>query len=102
MMQKSAGAEGFVREVNSPPQGFYGLGIAPKILDILEHIKFKVPTPIQLKAIPLALEGKDVVGIAQTGTGKTHAFAIPMVQRLAQKIRTYFKTHLKQSIIQAK
>ncbi len=85
MMQKSAGAEGFVREVNSPPQGFYGLGIAPKILDILEHIKFKVPTPIQLKAIPLALEGKDVVGIAQTGTGKTHAFAIPMVQRLAQK-----------------
>ncbi|MFA5287135.1 MAG: DEAD/DEAH box helicase, partial [Candidatus Omnitrophota bacterium] len=64
---------------------FYGLGIAPKILDILERIKFKVPTPIQLKAIPLAIEGKDVIGIAQTGTGKTHSFAIPMVQRLAQK-----------------
>lgn len=65
--------------------GFYGLGIAPKILDILEHIKFKVPTPIQLKAIPLAIEGKDIVGIAQTGTGKTHSFAIPMVQCLVQK-----------------
>ena len=65
-------------------QGFYGLGIAPKILDILERIKFKVPTPIQLKAIPPAIEGKDIVGIAQTGTGKTHSFAIPMVQRLAQ------------------
>ena len=64
---------------------FFGLGIAPKILDILERIKFKVPTPIQLKAIPLAIEGKDVIGIAQTGTGKTHSFAIPMVQRLAQK-----------------
>jgi ATP-dependent RNA helicase RhlE len=64
---------------------FYGLGIAPKILDILEKMKFKVPTPIQLKAIPLALEGKDIVGIAQTGTGKTHSFAIPMVQRLVQK-----------------
>lgn len=64
---------------------FFGLGIAPGILDILERIKFKVPTPIQLKAIPLAIEGKDVVGIAQTGTGKTHAFVIPMVQRLAQK-----------------
>jgi len=64
---------------------FYGLGIAPKILDILERIKFKVPTPIQLKAIPLAIEGKDVIGIAQTGTGKTHSFAIPMVQRLAQR-----------------
>ncbi|MFA5164932.1 MAG: DEAD/DEAH box helicase [Candidatus Omnitrophota bacterium] len=67
-----------------PAQSFYGLGIAPKILDILERIKFTVPTPIQFKAIPLAIEGKDVVGIAQTGTGKTHAFAIPMVQRLAQ------------------
>jgi len=64
---------------------FYGLGIAPKILDILESLKFKVPTPIQLKAIPLAIEGKDIVGIAQTGTGKTHSFAIPMVQRLVQK-----------------
>lgn len=69
---------------NQPEQSFYGLGIAPKILDILERIKFKVPTPIQFKAIPLAMEGKDVVGIAQTGTGKTHSFAIPMVQRLAQ------------------
>jgi len=64
---------------------FYGLGIAPKLLDVLERIKFKKPTPIQLKAIPLAIEGKDVIGIAQTGTGKTHAFAVPMVQRLAQK-----------------
>ncbi len=65
--------------------GFYGLGIAPKILDILERLRFKVPTPIQFKAIPLALSGKDVVGIAQTGTGKTHAFAIPLCQVLAQK-----------------
>ena len=64
---------------------FYGLGIAPKILEILERIKFKIPTPIQLKAIPLAIQGKDIIGIAQTGTGKTHSFAIPMVQQLAQK-----------------
>ncbi len=64
---------------------FYGMGIAPKILEILERIKFKVPTPIQIKAIPLAIEGKDIIGIAQTGTGKTHSFAIPMVQLLAQK-----------------
>ncbi|MEK7849356.1 MAG: DEAD/DEAH box helicase [Candidatus Omnitrophota bacterium] len=61
---------------------FFGLGIAPKILEILGQLKFKVPTPIQLKTIPLAIEGKDIIGIAQTGTGKTHAFAIPMVQRL--------------------
>src|SRR4030042_4588400 len=69
---------------NQAGLSFYGLGIAPKILDILVRIKFKVPTPIQFKAIPLAIEGKDVIGIAQTGTGKTHAFAIPMVQCLAK------------------
>ncbi len=66
------------------PTTFYGLGIAPKVLEVLDRMKFKVPTPIQHKAIPLAVEGKDIMGIAQTGTGKTLAFAIPMVQRLAQ------------------
>ncbi|MFA4859096.1 MAG: DEAD/DEAH box helicase [Candidatus Margulisiibacteriota bacterium] len=69
----------------NPEPGFFGLGIAPKILEILDSIKFKTPTPIQRKAIPLAIEGKDVIGIAQTGTGKTHAFAIPMIQHLAQQ-----------------
>ncbi len=63
---------------------FFGLGIAPKLLDVLEQLKFKVPTPIQFKAIPVCVEGKDIIGIAQTGTGKTLAFAIPMIQRLAQ------------------
>ncbi|MBI4276605.1 DEAD/DEAH box helicase [Candidatus Uhrbacteria bacterium] len=63
--------------------GFYGLGIAPSILEILERLHFVTPTPIQAQAIPVAIEGKDVVGIAQTGTGKTMAFGIPMMQRLA-------------------
>lgn len=66
-------------------RNFYGLGIAPRILDILEHKKFTVPTAIQVQAIPLAIQGKDIVGVAQTGTGKTLAFAIPMIQSLAQK-----------------
>jgi ATP-dependent RNA helicase RhlE len=64
-------------------QTFFGLGIAPNLLNILEKLKFTVPTPIQSKAIPIAIEGKDVMGIAQTGTGKTLAFAVPMIQRLA-------------------
>jgi len=59
---------------------FYGLGIAPNILAILDKQGFKIPTPIQSKAIPVALEGKDVMGLAQTGTGKTLAFAVPMIQ----------------------
>ncbi|TRZ64097.1 MAG: DEAD/DEAH box helicase [Spirochaetia bacterium] len=60
--------------------GFYNLGIAPSILEILDRFNFKVPTPIQEKSIPLAIEGKDMIGVAQTGTGKTLAFAIPMIQ----------------------
>ncbi len=63
---------------------FNGLGIAPGLLDIIAKLKFTVPTPIQYKAIPLAVTGTDIIGIAQTGTGKTLAFGLPMVQRLAQ------------------
>jgi len=48
-------------------------------------MKFTVPTPIQHKAIPVAIEGKDIIGVAQTGTGKTLAFAIPIIQRLSQR-----------------
>jgi ATP-dependent RNA helicase RhlE len=85
MMHRIANTNSLPQGANQAGPSFYGLGIAPRILDILERMKFKVPTPIQLKAIPLAIEGKDVIGIAQTGTGKTHAFAIPMCQLLAQK-----------------
>ena len=62
---------------------FHGLGIAPKLLSVLERLKFTTPTPIQHQSIPVAIEGKDIIGIAQTGTGKTLAFGIPMIQRLA-------------------
>ena len=64
--------------------GFYGLGIAPALLEILARLKFTTPTPIQERAIPVAVEGKDLIGIAQTGTGKTLAFGVPMIQRIAQ------------------
>lgn len=66
------------------PFNFGNLGIAPKILDILEDWGFSEPTPIQHKSIPAAIAGSDIVGIAQTGTGKTLAFGIPMIQRLGQ------------------
>jgi len=64
---------------------FYSLGIAPKILEALDKFKFTTPTPIQHKAIPVCIEGNDIIGVAQTGTGKTLAFAIPIIQRLAQR-----------------
>ena len=62
---------------------FCDLGIEQDFLDILAKKGFNIPTPIQRQVIPGALEGKDVVGIAQTGTGKTLAFGIPMIQRLS-------------------
>ncbi|PIR88313.1 MAG: hypothetical protein COU09_03020 [Candidatus Harrisonbacteria bacterium CG10_big_fil_rev_8_21_14_0_10_44_23] len=64
----------------NPDTNFSDLGISPAILNVLEKLSFKTPTPIQAKAIPAAIEGKDLMGIAQTGTGKTLAFGIPMVQ----------------------
>lgn len=72
--------------MNTPqPNDFYGLGIAPGLLSAIEKMGFTTPTPIQRKSIPILIEGKDIVGIAQTGTGKTMAFGIPLIQRLAAK-----------------
>jgi len=61
---------------------FRDLGISEKIIAILTKKEFNIPTPIQHQVIPDALEKKDIVGIAQTGTGKTLAFAIPIIQRI--------------------
>ncbi|MFA6429224.1 MAG: DEAD/DEAH box helicase [Patescibacteria group bacterium] len=72
--------------IQTPPEesGFYGLGIAPRLLEVLGRLGYETPTPIQKKSIPIANEGKDVIGVAQTGTGKTLAFGLPLIQRLAQ------------------
>jgi ATP-dependent RNA helicase RhlE len=71
--------------MNPTGSSFYGLGIAPRLLEKIGALGYSVPTPIQHKAIPIANEGKDIIGIAQTGTGKTLAYGIPMIQRLARK-----------------
>jgi ATP-dependent RNA helicase RhlE len=61
---------------------FSSLGLGPTILKALERAEFTQPTKIQEKAIPLALDGHDIMGLAQTGTGKTLAFGLPMIDRL--------------------
>ena len=66
----------------SPATTFNELNLTPRILKTLEKLGFETPTPIQAKAIPPILEGKDVLGIAQTGTGKTLAFGLPLLERL--------------------
>src|SRR5215470_13260344 len=64
---------------------FAALGLSKKSLLALEREGFEAPTPIQSQAIPPALQGRDVVGSAATGTGKTLAFVLPVLERLAGK-----------------
>ena len=61
---------------------FAELGLAPDILRALDDLGYATPTPIQEQVIPLALQGGDILGAAQTGTGKTAAFALPLIQRM--------------------
>ena len=61
---------------------FKELGLIPSLLRNIHNTGYQTPTPIQEAVIPLVLEGKDVLGCAQTGTGKTAAFALPILQRL--------------------
>ncbi|MGE3528299.1 MAG: DEAD/DEAH box helicase [Methyloceanibacter sp.] len=61
---------------------FSNLGLSPKVLSAVEAAGFLTPTPIQLKTLPVAVTGRDVLGIAQTGTGKTASFVLPMLTRL--------------------
>ena len=65
--------------------GFAGLGLSPRQLDVVRSLGFKTPTPIQKQALPIAIKGNDVMGIAQTGTGKTLAFGLPIVESIARQ-----------------
>ena len=67
--------------------GFGGLGLAAELLETLEALGYEEPTPIQCEAIPPLLEGRDLLGQAATGTGKTAAFALPLLQRIHDPAR---------------
>ncbi len=64
------------------PQGFDALNLPPQVRDALRVLGYEVPTPIQAECIPHILAGRDILGQAQTGTGKTAAFAVPLVSRV--------------------
>ena len=61
---------------------FCTLGLTEELTQVVKKLGFETPTAIQAQAIPLILEGRDIVGTAQTGTGKTAAFTLPLLQRL--------------------
>ena len=62
-------------------EGFAAFDLRPEVLRALDDVGYEEPSPVQTQAIPLLLEGRDLIAQAMTGTGKTAAFGIPMVQR---------------------
>ena len=78
---------------------FAELNLSQPILKALAAEGYEIPTPIQTQAIPLLLAGKDLLGIAQTGTGKTAAFALPILQKLSEKTERVAKGHCRALIL---
>ena len=66
---------------------FSQLGLEPAQVSACESLGYNTPTPIQRQAIPIVLSGQDVIGCAETGTGKTAAFLLPIIQRLSESLR---------------
>lgn len=67
---------------------FNELGLSPAVLEALDSIGYETPSPIQAEMIPYVMEGRDVLGQAQTGTGKTAAFALPILSKIDLKVKT--------------
>ncbi len=72
-----------IPRTEQPVMKFADLGLSPETLQAIEEVGYDTPTPIQEKAIPSVLMGRDVLGIAQTGTGKTAGFTLPMIEILS-------------------
>ncbi|KAF8633063.1 hypothetical protein AX15_001538 [Amanita polypyramis BW_CC] len=78
--------------MSSPEEtsSFKSLGLIDPLLEALEKLDFKAPTDIQTEALPYALEGRDIIGVASTGSGKTAAFALPILQKLWEEPKGLF------------
>jgi len=72
-------------DTNAPVSSFRDLNLPATLLSVLDEVGYETPSPIQAQTIPLLLEGLDVLGHAPTGTGKTAAFALPLLSRIDVK-----------------
>ncbi|PMC63527.1 ATP-dependent RNA helicase [Corynebacterium tuscaniense] len=79
--------EGNGTDEETQTSGFEGLDLPGDVIDAVKKVGFETPSQIQAQTIPLLMEGRDVVGLAQTGTGKTAAFALPILARIDKKAR---------------
>ncbi|MDX8394434.1 MAG: DEAD/DEAH box helicase [Mariprofundales bacterium] len=85
MSEQTSPADDAIASATTTEQGFASLQLIPAVLTALSTLGYETPTPIQEKIIPHVLAGKDVIGQAQTGTGKTAAFALPLLSRIDLK-----------------
>ncbi|KAJ7346554.1 P-loop containing nucleoside triphosphate hydrolase protein [Mycena albidolilacea] len=76
--------------MSSSPPSFKSLGLIEPLLEALEQVNYTTPTEIQVEALPHALEGRDIIGVASTGSGKTAAFALPILQKLWENPKGLF------------
>ncbi|KAJ5774509.1 hypothetical protein N7457_009405 [Penicillium paradoxum] len=74
----------------SAPKTFKELGLIDSLCEACEKMGYKAPTPIQAESIPLALQGRDIIGLAETGSGKTASFALPVLSALMDKPQPFF------------
>jgi ATP-dependent RNA helicase RhlE len=92
-----------MNETIEAPTTFGTLGLAPDVMRAVTDAGYEIPTPIQAQAIPLILKGRDVMGLAQTGTGKTAAFTLPIVNSLLggeRRVRTLILTPTRELCMQ--
>ncbi|KID66182.1 ATP-dependent rRNA helicase RRP3 [Metarhizium brunneum] len=82
--------EAAAEESDTQPKTFKELGIVDSLCEACESLNYKFPTPIQEKSIPVALQDRDIIGLAETGSGKTAAFALPILQALLDKPQPLF------------
>lgn len=74
----------------APPPTFRSLGLIDPLLEALDQVGYKTPTEIQAESLPHALQGRDIIGVASTGSGKTAAFALPILQKLWEEPKGLF------------
>ncbi|KAG8237359.1 hypothetical protein J437_LFUL016560, partial [Ladona fulva] len=78
------------KEKSDKECSFKDLGLVDVLCDACKQLKWNTPTKIQKEAIPVALDGKDIIGLAETGSGKTGAFALPILQALLENPQRFF------------
>ncbi|KAG5926458.1 ribosomal RNA processing protein [Claviceps sorghi] len=88
--EELAGLDAPATEEPAQPKTFQDLGVVDALCEACEALNYKHPTPIQEKSIPVALAGRDIIGLAETGSGKTAAFALPILQALLEKPQPLF------------